>query len=65
VSLLIALRARGLGARSGRAEVALRRSSVARRASSRALSSDVCVETSRFLGVVLVDVELVKCRSRV
>ena len=56
VSPLIALRERGLGARSGTAEVALSRSSVARRASSRALSSDVCVETSLFLGVVLVNI---------
>ena len=62
MSPLIALRERGLGARSGAA--ALSRSSVARSASSRALSSDVCVETSRFLGVVLVNVSAVKYRSR-
>lgn len=64
MSPLIALRERGLGARSGAAEVALSRSSVARSASSRALSSDVCVETSRFLEVVLVNVSAIKCRSR-
>ena len=62
MSPLIALRERGLGTRSGAA--ALSRSSVARSASSRALSSDACVETRRFLEVVSVNISAVTCRSR-